>query len=581
MLQRALYRISEAANSAQDMPALFALVHEIVGTLIVAENFYIALYDKMINSVSFPYFVDEYDPQPESRELGHGLTDYVIRNGVALLSSPKKFAAMQDAGQVELVGTYSGNWLGIPLKNAEGKVIGALVVQTYDSTADVSSYTQEDQDILEFVSTQIAMAIERKQAEATLRSREQFLAQLNEITSMALETLDSPTMLQTLAERLVEILGADGGFFALWDEATQQPFYPETDPSSMWHSSHEMLRLAPGVVSLTRTALGAQCSIIVEDILATPYLSNAIAERLPARSLLVLPLVAGEQNLGVVAIGFNTQHLFTPDELQRGEQAAQQIALAIAKARLVETLVQRRITLENRNAELDAFAHTVAHDLKNPLTALIGYSAVLEQRYDRTDVESVRSISHTIGRNGRRMVNIIDELLLLSSVRKLDDVKMGVLDMMMITAEAQARLTDMIANANAKIAIPSIWPDAIGYAPWIEEVWANYISNAIKYGGQPPYIELGATVEAESSTAEGGTSPNCVRFWVRDNGPGLTEAEQGQLFTEFTRLHQVRAEGHGLGLSIVQRIVEKLGGTVGVDSKIGHGSTFWFTLPLG
>jgi signal transduction histidine kinase len=179
------------------------------------------------------------------------------------------------------------------------------------------------------------------------------------------------------------------------------------------------------------------------------------------------------------------------------------------------------------------------------------------------------------------MVNIVDELLLVSSVRKLDDVKMGVLDMMMITAEAQARLTDMIANANAKIAIPSIWPDAIGYAPWIEEVWANYISNAIKYGGQPPYIELGATVEAESSTAEGGTSPNCVRFWVRDNGPGLTEAEQGQLFTEFTRLHQVRAEGHGLGLSIVQRIVEKLGGTVGVDSKIGHGSTFWFTLPLG
>jgi signal transduction histidine kinase len=99
-------------------------------------------------------------------------------------------------------------------------------------------------------------------------------------------------------------------------------------------------------------------------------------------------------------------------------------------------------------------------------------------------------------------------------------------------------------------------------------VWVNYVSNALKYGGRPPRVELGATPQ-----------DGVVRFWVRDNGAGLTAEDQERLFTEFTRLHQVRAEGYGLGLSIVRRIIEKLGGDVGVESEVGKGSTFYFTLP--
>ena len=100
-------------------------------------------------------------------------------------------------------------------------------------------------------------------------------------------------------------------------------------------------------------------------------------------------------------------------------------------------------------------------------------------------------------------------------------------------------------------------------------MWANYLSNAIKYGGAPAIITLGA----------GPAEPGFVRFWVRDNGPGLSMDQQSQLFTPFTRLHTDRADGQGLGLSIVQRIIEKLGGSVGVESIPGQGSTFYFTLP--
>ena len=101
--------------------------------------------------------------------------------------------------------------------------------------------------------------------------------------------------------------------------------------------------------------------------------------------------------------------------------------------------------------------------------------------------------------------------------------------------------------------------------------WNNSLSNAIKYGGEPPRVELGATSRAEGM----------VSYWVQDNGRGLTREEQARLFIPFTRLNQVSADGQGLGLSIVQRIVTKLGGQVGVESKgiPGHGSRFSFTLP--
>jgi two-component system sensor histidine kinase/response regulator len=143
-----------------------------------------------------------------------------------------------------------------------------------------------------------------------------------------------------------------------------------------------------------------------------------------------------------------------------------------------------------------------------------------------------------------------------------------------IVSEAQKRLADLVAERQAEISVPDEWPTVVGYAPWVEEVWVNYISNAVKYGGRPeqgvpPRAGLGFDAPINAH----------VRFWVRDKGPGLVPEEQARLFASFTRLHQVRAEGHGLGLSIVRRIAERLGGEVGVESEVGQGSVFYFTLP--
>jgi signal transduction histidine kinase len=139
-----------------------------------------------------------------------------------------------------------------------------------------------------------------------------------------------------------------------------------------------------------------------------------------------------------------------------------------------------------------------------------------------------------------------------------------------VVQEALGRVENMVQQSKANIERPREWPAALGHAPWIAEIWANYLSNAVKYGGSPPLIRLGADAEPARKR---------VRFWVHDNGQGLTAEQQTKLFVQFSRVTEARAEGHGLGLSIVRRITEKLGGNAGVDSKPGAGSRFWFELP--
>jgi len=256
---------------------------------------------------------------------------------------------------------------------------------------------------------------------------------------------------------------------------------------------------------------------------------------------------------------------------------------------LEEEIAERRMieeSLRQYAEELDAFAHTVAHDLKIPLSIIIGYSELLSQ--PKLSPEEQQKTAVHIKNTSYKMINIIDELLLLAQVRKVEQVDIEPLDMEGIVAEVESHLKTLIEQHQAEISSPEHWPIAWGYAPWVEEVWINYISNAIKYGGRPPKVELGADrcLRPADQPVTGPASGNgpthdrpYVRFWVRDNGLGLTPEEQVRLFAEFSRLRKVRIQGHGLGLSIVRRIVERLGGEVGVESRVGEGSLFYFTLP--
>jgi signal transduction histidine kinase len=249
------------------------------------------------------------------------------------------------------------------------------------------------------------------------------------------------------------------------------------------------------------------------------------------------------------------------------EKAKQEAEIYQLRNVALQQEIQER---EKLIADLDAFARTVAHDLKSPLAVVLAYGEVAKDEMLAGRHDSALTMLDDVLRTGYKASRIVDELLLLASVRR-QEVTIKSLDMGRIISQVETRLSMMFEEHEVEFITPSEWPPVLGYAPWIEEVWANYIMNAIKYGGQPPRVEVGADRE-----------DHIVRFWVRDNGDGIAPADQERLFTQFTRLDARYVEGHGLGLSIVKRIIEKLGGEVGIESSgiPGQGSVFSFTLSI-
>ncbi|HUU38722.1 MAG TPA: PAS domain S-box protein, partial [Candidatus Desulfaltia sp.] len=165
-LKDSIFRISEAAISSESLEDLFQSIHRVISDLMPAKNFYISLYDPGADILSFPYFVDEFDPAPEPKKPGRGLTEFVLRTGKPLLASPEVFTQLVRRGEVESIGAPSIDWLGVPL-NIEGSTIGVLVVQTYTEGV---RYGEEEKDILKFVSDQVAMAVYRKRTEAQVKA---------------------------------------------------------------------------------------------------------------------------------------------------------------------------------------------------------------------------------------------------------------------------------------------------------------------------------------------------------------------------------------------------------------------------
>jgi PAS domain S-box-containing protein len=205
MILEALFKISSAITKVENLQQLFKEIHEIVKTLMKAENFFIALYDEENNYLSFPYFVDQFDPPPQPRKLKRGLTEYIIRMKQPMLIDRKKDLELRLKGETELIGEPSAIWLGVPLKINE-KVIGVIVVQDYE---DEKTYGIEERDILNYVSEQIALAINKISDELKLKEYSNELKELvatkDKLFSIISHDLKSPIQgIMGLSELLIE-----------------------------------------------------------------------------------------------------------------------------------------------------------------------------------------------------------------------------------------------------------------------------------------------------------------------------------------------------------------------------------------
>lgn len=331
-----------------------------------------------------------------------------------------------------------------------------------------------------------------------------------------------------------------------------------------------MLPLAAIVIGGS-VLLAIALPLLLRQSIARPLKSlTAGVRQIESGDLTVDLPIHSEDEIGYLTGAFNAMAARLSDLIHNLEArvAERTEALHVVNAEMAHQLEE----VHARNEELDAFARTVAHDIKNPLSLIAGYASLLLSSGQEISPEDSRKSLQVINQKALDLSHVVDSLLLLSRMRR-EEAPLEPVDMGRVLERAMARLSDTIEASRAEVVVPpaAAWPRALGYAPWIEEIWINYLSNGCRYGGAPPRLELGG------EALPGGRA----RFWVRDHGPGISAEDQARLFTPFTQLGLGRGQGHGLGLSIVRRIADKLGGQAGVESALGQGSLFYFTLPAG
>ena len=397
---------------------------------------------------------------------------------------------------------------------------------------------------------------DRVRAETDLKESNQRLATLRAVDVELSRKLEVKYVLDIALDAAMRITHADAAFIGLAEDAGIRIVHklgqcPDSVIGQIIGPDH----------GITARVIRTHEAEMVPDVALDPDYYPLVSS---TRAQITVPLLSGKHLIGVLTLECSRLDRFNQDIYETVKLLAARVAVAIDNAYIYEERA-------NLVKELDAFAHTVAHDLKNPLNVIFGYAEMLSDdlQLQAHANDAAKKYLEAINQGVHKATNIIDALLVLAGVRASGEITIEPLAMGAIVGEVLDRLAIMLGQFQAELVLPEAWPVALGYGPWIEEIWVNYITNALKYGGTPPCVELGFDRPDNQ----------VIRFWVRDNGPGLTPDQQAQLFRPFTRVGQASVEGHGLGLSIVQRIAERLHGEVGVESEVGQGSLFYFTLP--
>jgi PAS domain S-box-containing protein len=525
-LHSALYRITQKTNTADDLQQFYASVHGIVGELMPARNFYVAVYDPLTQLLNFPYFEDEEDSRPAPKKLGKGLTEYVLRTGEPLLCTPEVFDRLLRQGQVELIGASSLDWLGVPLK-AGSNTFGVLVVQSYNGHV---RFAEKEKEILQFVSQQLASAIEYKRNEEALRRSEARYRSLVQSAVYGIYRSSLEGRFFDVNPALITMLGYDSAEEVVALDPSTDVFL---DPSEQARVMGEFQR-------------GARLDNV--EVRWKRKDGSAITVRLSGRVV-----NSPEETAEVVEI----------------------IAEDITERRVLENQFRQAQKME----AVGRLAGGVAHDFNNLLMVISGYTEVLLEHTRKSNpmypkIEAIHQATD-------RATTLTRQLLAFSRKQLLE---LKVVDLNIIVEDMERLLRPLIGeNIELQTQLAPDLGRTRADAGQIEQVIMNLVVNskdAMPNGGKITIQSANAQLNHDDLRREYSyiQPGDYVVLSVTDTGQGMDKETQLRIFEPFFTTKE-KGKGTGLGLSTVYGIIKQSGGYVLVESELRHGTTFRIYLP--
>jgi PAS domain S-box-containing protein len=518
-IQGMTYRISHAVVSTTSLDELYQSIHSILGELMPVDNFYIALYDATNDLISFPYYVDQFDAPPPTGKPEHGLTEYVMRTKRPLRATQQVSAELEKQGEVEIIGTDSIEWIGVPLMIGE-RLTGVMVTQSYTEGV---GYAEEHVELMEFASTQVAMAIERKRDQQRIADALEYNRTLIDSSNLGLGTYDASGQCLLANESLIKIFGTTREQI-LGENYNQNKTWKKT---GLIESAREAL--SNGTESRRETHLKvSRGKEVWLDCRFTPFSSH------------------GEPHL-----------LLSVDDITISKQAEESLKIYAAR-------------LEQSNRDLQEFAYIASHDLQEPLRKVLAFGDRLESKYGNLLDETGRDYLKRMRDASQRMQTLINDLLSFSRVSTRAQPFIEV-DLNLLAREVVSDLEFQIDRTNGYVIIDNL-PIIEADPTQMHQLFQNLIANALKFHREdaPPTIHVSSQI----------MDAKC-QILVKDNGIGFEIQYLDRIFKPFQRLHSRQEyEGSGMGLAICRRIVERHGGEITATSTPGAGSTFIITLPI-
>ncbi|MGD2271445.1 MAG: ATP-binding protein [Desulfobacterales bacterium] len=432
---------------------------------------------------------------------------------------------------------------------------------------------RESKDKLEEYSRTLEQKVEVRTRELA-RSVEELKA-LGEVSQVVSSSLDLEKVLTSIVRHAVDLSKADAGTIYEFEEA-EQVFIPSINygASPDFIEALRKSKLRAGDRTVIGQAAKKRAPDQIPNLFESPDYPLQFVQQAGYHALLALPLLREERLIGGLVVRRKAAGEFPAPVVDLLQTFAAQSVLAIHNARLFREIEEKGSELEVANKHKSEFLANMSHELRTPLNAILGYTELILDNIYGDVPEKIQEVLKRLEKNGRHLLSLINDVLDLSKIEAgqltlaLNEYSMGEVIQTVFTS-VEALATEK--NLELKVKVPKDLTTGKGDEQRIAQVLLNLLGNAIKFTDEGE-VKVEASISNET-------------FWVSvsDTGPGLSEADQKKIFEEFQQADGSSTRkkgGSGLGLSISKKIVEMHGGRIWVESTLGKGSTFRFTLPV-